>query len=275
MRRRPCRRCARDPRRGGARPSRRGRSRAREADGRGHRRVRLRACLLRAPRRGDDRGRAPARSLAGDLDPARRPDDARDGAADARPGMHPVELREMVTSPGGTTIAAIRELEIAGVRAAFLNAIQAAMVRSRELASGEDARRRTHAEQQAPTQGPPPLQDPRQRPDPLEAGATRRPLCLWSQTAAALRGKRPREPFTERKLAATVNPGARRPVSALIGGRDEQGLNGGLDRLRGDRDADHRLHRLLPGPDRPVQGRLLRRHARPDSSRSTSPAGAG
>ena len=35
----------------------------------------------------------------------------------------------MVTSPGGTTIAAIRELEMAGVRAAFLNAIQAAMVR--------------------------------------------------------------------------------------------------------------------------------------------------
>jgi pyrroline-5-carboxylate reductase len=51
--------------------------------------------------------------------------------------MHPVELREMVTSPGGTTIAAIRELEMAGVRAAFLNAIQAAMVRARELASGE------------------------------------------------------------------------------------------------------------------------------------------
>ena len=48
--------------------------------------------------------------------------------------MHPVELREMVTSPGGTTIAAIRELEIGGVRAAFLNAIQAAMDRSRELA---------------------------------------------------------------------------------------------------------------------------------------------
>jgi pyrroline-5-carboxylate reductase len=48
--------------------------------------------------------------------------------------MHPVELREMVTSPGGTTIAAIRELEQAGVRAAFLNAIQAAMDRSKELA---------------------------------------------------------------------------------------------------------------------------------------------
>ena len=52
--------------------------------------------------------------------------------------MHPVELREMVTSPGGTTIAAIRELEQAGVRAAFLNAIQAAMDRSRELARGDD-----------------------------------------------------------------------------------------------------------------------------------------
>jgi pyrroline-5-carboxylate reductase len=50
--------------------------------------------------------------------------------------MHPVELREAVTSPGGTTIEAIRVLEGAGVRAAFLNAIQAAMERSRELADG-------------------------------------------------------------------------------------------------------------------------------------------
>ena len=51
--------------------------------------------------------------------------------------MHPVELREMVTSPGGTTIAAIRELESAGVRAAFLNAIQAAMTRAKELTEGQ------------------------------------------------------------------------------------------------------------------------------------------
>jgi pyrroline-5-carboxylate reductase len=53
-------------------------------------------------------------------------------------GMHPVELREMVTSPGGTTIAAIRHLEEAGVRAAFLNAIDAARQRSLELAQGGD-----------------------------------------------------------------------------------------------------------------------------------------
>jgi pyrroline-5-carboxylate reductase len=53
-------------------------------------------------------------------------------------GKHPVELREMVTSPGGTTIAAIRHLEEAGVRAAFLNAIDAARHRSAELAQGGD-----------------------------------------------------------------------------------------------------------------------------------------
>ncbi|HSL10599.1 MAG TPA: pyrroline-5-carboxylate reductase dimerization domain-containing protein, partial [Actinomycetota bacterium] len=53
-------------------------------------------------------------------------------------GRHPVELREMVTSPGGTTIAAIRHLEEAGVRAAFLNAIDAAKQRSEELAKGGD-----------------------------------------------------------------------------------------------------------------------------------------
>jgi pyrroline-5-carboxylate reductase len=47
--------------------------------------------------------------------------------------MHPVELREAVTSPGGTTTRAIRELERSGVRAAFLNAITAATERSREL----------------------------------------------------------------------------------------------------------------------------------------------
>jgi pyrroline-5-carboxylate reductase len=51
--------------------------------------------------------------------------------------VHPVELREAVTSPGGTTIVAIRELESAGVRAAFLNAIQAAMERSQELADAD------------------------------------------------------------------------------------------------------------------------------------------
>ncbi|MEV0971948.1 pyrroline-5-carboxylate reductase [Microtetraspora glauca] len=51
-------------------------------------------------------------------------------------GEHPVILREAVTSPGGTTIAAIAELERHKVRAAFLDAIEAARDRSRQLASG-------------------------------------------------------------------------------------------------------------------------------------------
>ncbi|MDF3292128.1 MULTISPECIES: pyrroline-5-carboxylate reductase [Streptomyces] len=51
-------------------------------------------------------------------------------------GEHPVKLREAVTSPAGTTISAIRELENHGVRAALLAALEAARDRSRELASG-------------------------------------------------------------------------------------------------------------------------------------------
>jgi pyrroline-5-carboxylate reductase len=51
-------------------------------------------------------------------------------------GEHPVILREAVTSPGGTTISAIRELEKHGVRAAFLAAIEAARDRGRDLAGG-------------------------------------------------------------------------------------------------------------------------------------------
>jgi pyrroline-5-carboxylate reductase len=51
-------------------------------------------------------------------------------------GEHPVLLREAVTSPGGTTINAIRELERHGVRAAVLAAIEAARDRGRELGEG-------------------------------------------------------------------------------------------------------------------------------------------
>jgi pyrroline-5-carboxylate reductase len=50
-------------------------------------------------------------------------------------GEHPVKLREAVTSPAGTTIAAIRELERHAVRAALIAALEAARDRARELAS--------------------------------------------------------------------------------------------------------------------------------------------
>jgi len=53
-------------------------------------------------------------------------------------GEHPVQLREAVTSPGGTTIAAIRELERHGVRAALIAAIEAAHDRSVALGRAAD-----------------------------------------------------------------------------------------------------------------------------------------
>ena len=52
-----------------------------EHDGRDHRCLGLGPRLLRAARRGDDRGGHPARPVARDLDEARRPDDARHGAS--------------------------------------------------------------------------------------------------------------------------------------------------------------------------------------------------
>jgi pyrroline-5-carboxylate reductase len=52
-------------------------------------------------------------------------------------GEHPIVLRERVTSPGGTTAAAVRELEDHKVRAAFMTALEAARDRSRALASGQ------------------------------------------------------------------------------------------------------------------------------------------
>jgi pyrroline-5-carboxylate reductase len=51
-------------------------------------------------------------------------------------GEHPTVLREQVSSPAGTTMAALRQLDDHKVRAAFLTAMEAARNRSRELSTG-------------------------------------------------------------------------------------------------------------------------------------------
>jgi pyrroline-5-carboxylate reductase len=51
-------------------------------------------------------------------------------------GMHPGALKDMVTSPGGTTIEGVHELEKAGLRAGLMNAVRAATERAKKLGQG-------------------------------------------------------------------------------------------------------------------------------------------
>jgi pyrroline-5-carboxylate reductase len=53
-----------------------------------------------------------------------------------RTGLHPGALKDQVTSPGGTTIEGIHQLEKAGVRAAMMNAVRAAADKSKLLGKG-------------------------------------------------------------------------------------------------------------------------------------------
>lgn len=57
------------------------------------------------------------------------------GAAEMvlRTGEHPAQLRDAVTSPGGTTIAALAKLEEKGLRSALIEAVRTAATRAHEL----------------------------------------------------------------------------------------------------------------------------------------------
>ncbi len=48
-------------------------------------------------------------------------------------GLHPAQLKDMVASPGGATIAGLFELECGGLRATLIKAVEAAARRSKEL----------------------------------------------------------------------------------------------------------------------------------------------
>ncbi len=58
------------------------------------------------------------------------------GAMLRETGQHPTVLREQVTSPAGTTAAALRQLDDSGVRAALVSAVEAAADRSKQLSGG-------------------------------------------------------------------------------------------------------------------------------------------
>jgi pyrroline-5-carboxylate reductase len=51
-------------------------------------------------------------------------------------GLHPGALKDMVTSPGGTTIEGLHALEQGGLRAALISAVRASADKARKLAQG-------------------------------------------------------------------------------------------------------------------------------------------
>ena len=72
-------------------------------------------------------------------------------------GMHPAELRNMVTSPGGTSAAALHELESGRLRTVLSEAVLAAYRRTVELGD------QLEASLEVPSRGVPSKEDPKAR----------------------------------------------------------------------------------------------------------------
>jgi len=56
-------------------------------------------------------------------------------------GKHPAQLKDMVCSPGGTTVAGVHELEKSGCRAALMNAVEAATNQAKYLSCYGDSKK--------------------------------------------------------------------------------------------------------------------------------------
>ena len=168
----------------------------------------------------------------------------------------------MVTSPGGTTIAAIRELEQAGVRAAFLNAIQAAMDRSRELARGE----RTLNDVEIRV-----VEDPARRGGRLADRARRRAAATSPSPAARRRAPptswpRSSIPTGAGRTSGSATSGRCRPATACSNYRlvrttllDSLSRSPEVHRVRGERPRR--------GGGRALRRGARRRHSRPGAER--------
>jgi len=56
-------------------------------------------------------------------------------------GKHPAQLKDMVSSPGGTTIAGVHQLEKSGCRAALMDAVEAATNQAKYLSHHGDSKK--------------------------------------------------------------------------------------------------------------------------------------
>jgi len=54
-------------------------------------------------------------------------------------GKHPAQLKDMVCSPGGTTINGVHQLEKSGCRAALMDAVEAATNQAKYLSRHGDS----------------------------------------------------------------------------------------------------------------------------------------
>ena len=186
-------------------------------------------------------------------------------------GTHPTVLREQVTSPGGTTAAALRELEIHKVRAAFLAAMEAARDRSRELAdrllerSSQLGQRPDLADARTSRRGAPDPADqhagqPGRMAPSTRGAASRRPSRTppgdagsaqrsWNARGSGLaagqrgRGDRPARRTTPRPVRRPSSPGG------LVTVGEDADLQAGAERLleRGGRVRERGPRRAVAG----------------------------